>query len=180
MIVLLEGLNCTGKTTLANLLQHHLNVPIIKFNVPGHDPYSEFKERVEAAVQEHGHFIVDRLHLSNVAYGGRLGGGVLTPTEWTKIDKFLCEQKAFLYWMLDTPQAIEERLKERTGRADGAQTMEREQIGLIHTRFQKAFDLSAIDPKGSFMLPQFYDDFVTPQFRQNVLLMKSCMAGMTT
>jgi len=151
----------------------------VKFNVPGEDPYHEFKERLEAAIAEHQHFIVDRLHLSNFAYFGRLGGGVLIPGDWTKIDKLLWTNKAFLYWMLDTPQAIEARLKVREGRNDQAEQLNRESLGSIHNRFQRAYDMSSIEPKGSFMLPQFYDDFVTPQFRHNVLLMKACMAGMT-
>jgi thymidylate kinase len=178
MIVLVEGLNCTGKTTLAQKFQEHLKLPIVKFDVPGPHPFTEFTERLNLALQEHRHFIIDRLHLSNYAYNGCLGGGVLDIYQWDKIDRMIEEAQGVLYWMVDTPHAIEARLKERSGRQDGAETMDRRQIGAIMQRFDQAYTQSQIRNKGSYTLPQFYDDgYATKQLRDHVLLLKGIMAG---
>jgi thymidylate kinase len=178
MIILLDGLNCTGKTTLAERFQEHLGLPIVKFNVPGPDPFTEFSEQLRLAWQQHRHFIIDRLHLSNSAYNGCLGGGVLDPYQWSEIDRMIAEGDGVLYWMVDTPHAIEARLKERSGREDGAETLDRAQIGEIMHRFDRAYAQSQIRNKGSYTLPQFYDDgYATKQLRDHVLLLKGIMAG---
>jgi thymidylate kinase len=178
MIILLEGLNCTGKSTLAKAFSERLEIPVVKFNVPGTDPYQEFSERLQTAVAEHRHFIVDRLHLSNYAYNGWLGGGVLNPQEWGKIDQFLSEQTAVLYWMVDTPHAIEQRLTERQDRNDGAERLDRSWLATIHDRFQEAFRRSMIPNKGSFMLTQFIlNDQPMQQLDKNLQLLRALIAG---
>jgi thymidylate kinase len=178
VIILLEGLNCTGKTTLAQKFQEHLDLPIVKFNVPGPDPYQEFSEQLRLAGQQHQHFIIDRLHLSNYAYNGCLGGGVLDIYQWDKIDRMIEEAQGVLYWMVDTPHAIEARLKERSGREDGAETMDRGQIGEIMQRFDRAYTQSQIRNKGSYTLPQFYHDGeLTDKFRDHIVILKWVMVG---
>ena len=179
MIILLDGLNCTGKSTLATAFSERLQIPVVKFNVPGPDPYTEFSERLQAAVADVRHFIVDRLHLSNYAYNGWLGGGVLNPVEWAKIDQLISEQTAVLYWMVDTPHAIEQRLMERQGRNDGAERLDRGWLATIHDRFEEAYRRSTILNKGSFMLPQFIqDEQPTAQFLENLRVLRMLIAGM--
>ena len=178
MIVLIEGLNCTGKTTMAENFSRELKIPVVKFNVHGPEPYREFIDQLHSVGQKEKHFIVDRMHLSNYAYDGCLGGGVMTPSEWEILDSVLNGWRCYLYWMVDTPHAIEERMKLRTGRTDGAETMPRGQIGMIHNRFQTAYSRSIIEKKGSFTLPQFVDDgYTTRQFKDQLRILKMEMAG---
>jgi len=166
---------------MAELFHHYLQLPVLKFNVPKGDPFVEFRDRLEEGIREHRHFIVDRLHLSNFAYNGILGGSVLTPDEWIALDVLLAAEKTFLYWMLDTPHAIEERLRLREGRFDQAEQLNRSSLAAIHLRFQKGFDQSLCFVKGSFMLPQFVneDGIVSQQFLDNLRVIKATMAGMT-
>lgn len=178
MIILIEGLNCTGKSTLAENLRSHLEIPVLKFDVPGDDVYGEFRSRLQWGIDHNTHFIIDRLHLSNIAYNGELGGSVLVGNEWNMIDQMVANQKALLYWMVDSPQAIKKRIALRQGRSDGAEKLDRNKIAAMHNRFAEAFQRSQIPNKGSFTLPQFVEDGQpTEQFYQNLKVIKAVMAG---
>jgi thymidylate kinase len=179
VIILLDGLNCTGKSTLAENLRQHLEIPVIKFSVPGDDVYGEFRERLTGAMTHNRHFIIDRLHLSNYAYNGRQGGSVLVENEWNVIDQMIAKEPSFLYWMLDTPHAIEARLRLREGREDGAEAFDRGVLAEIHNRFRQGFVNSAITNKGSYTLRQFVgeDGLVTAHFSEHLRLHRAVMAG---
>lgn len=178
MIVLIEGLNRTGKSTLAQNLSNSLQIPIVKFDVPGPDPYFEFTGRLQEAMRASRHFIIDRLHLSNFAYNGILGGGVLSSDEWDKVDQILGKESTLLYWMVDTPQAIQARLQAGASREDGAETLDRAWLAMMHGRFDSAFRRTSIRNKGSFTLPQFVEDGkTTPKFEEHLHLLRAVMAG---
>ena len=87
MVLLLEGMNCAGKTTLAQRLYAELGWPIIKFNVPPDDAYDYFRDTLEEARKTHSNLILDRGHLSNLAYNGCLGGGVIHFNQFDALDQ---------------------------------------------------------------------------------------------
>lgn len=170
MILLIEGINCTGKSSLAAAVSEATGLPILKFNVPPEAAYAHFRDGLIARFKANPHFIIDRCHLSNAAYQGMLGGGVMNASEYLRIDNLLREMGAWLFLMVDEPALIAERLLLRTGRQDQAETLVRHQIGDIQNRFVALFDRSSIEQKGSFTLPQYLtaEGDQTEQFRRLV------------
>lgn len=177
MILLIEGVSCVGKSTLATTLSEAVGVPILKFNVPPADAYSHFQDGLIRQFKESPHFIIDRCHLSNAAYQGMLGGGVMSGVQCGMIDNLLHQMGAWLFLMLDEPALIAERLLQRTGRQDQAEMLTRHQLGDLQNRFIDLFDVSRIEQKGSFTLPQFLTDegFYTTQFEQIAEQMRAAM-----
>ncbi len=158
MILLLEGPNQTGKSTLAKAFSEELNLSILKFNVPPPEAYEHFRSGIYKQVKQSPHFIIDRCHLSNYAYRGTLGGGTMDMLQVGMIDNLLFELKAWLFLMIDSPSLIAERLALRTGRNDQAESLTRQQIGNIQNRFEDAFNLSRIEVKARYSLPLYIDE----------------------
>ena len=102
-------------------------------------------------------FIIDRCHLSNWAYRGLLGGGILTLDEWTTLDEQLRRLKTWLFLLVDDPFAIEARLQQREDKGDGANLLHRHTLAHIQQRFIEASAMSRIEPKGHFTLMQLLD-----------------------
>lgn len=67
-MIILEGIDKTGKTTLANYLSKELGFPIIKFSEPkkGEDPYYEY---CKFLANTDLNCILDRYYLSELVYG---------------------------------------------------------------------------------------------------------------
>ena len=150
----MEGCDRTGKSTLAKALAEDLELPILKFGVPPElGVYDYFMDHLKNF--EGSSVIVDRLHLSNYAYNGQLGGDVLLAEEWSLIDNYVARHDGHLFLLVDTPFAVEQRL-----RAEGpseASELKREQIGLLCSRFNASFAASSIRVKGSYLLPQLVE-----------------------
>lgn len=66
MFIILEGIDKTGKTSLANHLSDLLNLPIIKFSAPKGDPYIEY---MEFLLKQKQPAILDRFYLGEQVYG---------------------------------------------------------------------------------------------------------------
>ena len=162
MVLLIEGVNHTGKSTLAKKLAKDLGWGILKFNVPPlESPYIHFSQRIHAAIREHGNVIIDRCHFSNFAYNGRLGGGVLNEIERYALDKII----DVVFLLVDSPFVIAERLNEDVDRDDGAERLTRQDLGDIQKRFYEALGSSLIENKYSFQFPQLItEDGVTAQY----------------
>jgi hypothetical protein len=157
MILLIEGCNVCGKSTLAQQFSDDLDWPVLKFNVPSNNAYLHFIGLLSLFHRDHGSFIIDRCHLSNRAYNGQLGGGVMALDEWLKVDDWLRARQTWLFLLVDDPFAIEARLQERTGREDGANQLGRHELAQIQQRFIEASAMSRIEVKGHFTLPQLIE-----------------------
>lgn len=155
MIILVEGPDRCGKSTLARALARDLDLPLAHFGVPpATGVLQHFLTEVEVQRSARG-LVVDRLHLSNYAYDGRLGGGVLTAEEWSAVDSYLARRWSHLLLLVDSPFEIECRL-----RAEGpseASGLTREQIGTTCSRFNAAFAASNVPHKRSLRLSDFLD-----------------------
>lgn len=152
MIILVEGLDRTGKSTLAQALATDLNLTYLRFGVPPEgDLLCHFRDEIEERRKLGRGVVVDRMHLSNYAYNGELGGPVLTAAEWSVMDAYVARRRGYLLLMTDTPFNIETRLRqEGDSEASG---LTREDIGRIARRFNVAFNASSIPNKGTYCLP---------------------------
>jgi len=72
-LIIIEGLDKTGKSTLARFLSEKTGMPIKKFSAPkeGEKPFNEYG----AFLLDGEGGIVDRFHLSEMAYGPVFRGG---------------------------------------------------------------------------------------------------------
>jgi len=147
-IFLIEGCDRTGKTTLATRLSHDMEIPALHFGVPPDDVYSHFVNSLWDVMQQSRNFIVDRLHLSNRAYNGVHGGGVLSPSEWFEIDRLVADSGGWLLMLVDNPYGVVQRMRE-----EGDFRLTPHQIGDIQNQFNRGFEYSIVEPKGVFELP---------------------------
>jgi hypothetical protein len=71
-IILLEGVDKTGKSTEANRLARHLEtdgpVRVVHFGVPETNPYQTYRRALLEADRFDGSTVLDRLHWSNQVY----------------------------------------------------------------------------------------------------------------
>lgn len=149
MVILLEGVNGTGKTSLAKQLGKALNFPTIKFVAPVTDAFDYF----DLSVVKNTHLIIDRYHLSNWVYGSSEGGTTLSWEEWMKLDTQLQERGVWLFLMVGDPFEIQERLVERDGKAPSTQ-----RLALLQQRFLEAYEMSGIEVKGTFDYSTFLNE----------------------
>lgn len=75
-IVILEGPDGSGKTTLANKLHNTYNFNIVKTGPPAPDSDTTvaYLDAIYAALSRPGHTVFDRLHLGEKIYGPLLRG----------------------------------------------------------------------------------------------------------
>jgi thymidylate kinase len=155
MILLLEGTNCCGKSTLARSLAVDLGFEIVKFSMaPTTGTYDYFWDGLVGARRKHEHLIVDRAHLSNAVYGTLQGSGVLNPNEWQFIDQWFVQQRAWLFLMTDDVFRIEARVRERAREIDAP--LGRPELAGIQREFEKFYCMSQIPTKGMYSLNLFY------------------------
>lgn len=152
MIILLEGCERVGKSTLAARLSQDLGWPIVKFGIPEGDVFGYFFTRPDDALADHPNLILDRYHLSNYAYQNTPGGEVLGDgTLWGEgmraMEGYLIQENAFLIWLVDDIDSIENRLRLTEHRDDPAATLTREQLVRIQDRFGRAYEESGITRK---------------------------------
>ena len=165
-VLVIEGVNCTGKSTLAKLFSDRTGLEIVKFGVaPKQNPFRYFAANILQAAQRNENFIIDRCHLSNYAYQEMQDSGVMAIPYWQMIDKELARLHAWLFLLTDDVFQIEQRMQERR-KGDGADGWDRPRIALVQRRFEEAFEMSRLEPRGQFSLPLFIsaDGQPTPQF----------------
>ncbi len=155
MILLIEGLNMTGKSTLAAAVAEALGLPILKFNVPPEAAHAHFRDRLLDQYRCSRHFVIDRAHLSNYAYNGQLGGGVLSDQEWHRFDGFVSMLDSRLFLMIDCDTKIHLRLQTRADKGDGAETLTLPQVADLQRRFVDSYITSRINMQSIHRLPDF-------------------------
>lgn len=169
MILLLEGTEGVGKTTLGHAVSQALAIPYYHFNAPPVEgTFEHFYGLLRDVIAETPNMVIDRFHLSNWAYNGRFGGGVLTCREWRQLDDLLVEQEAYLALMVDSVFAIEERLQVRGD--PFAALIDRAMLAAVQTRFQDLLACTRIADNGSYRLPQLYNGTAFTEQGESLLM----------
>lgn len=78
MLIILEGIDKQGKTTLANFLAERYGFEIVKFSQPKKEPYLEY---IEFLLNRKTPAILDRFYMGELAYGP-VKRGKSEMTEW--------------------------------------------------------------------------------------------------
>lgn len=120
MIVLLEGADGTGKTTLAQQLKQAYGLKYLHFGVPDEHPMDYWFKTLSEICEP---TVIDRLHLSEEAYGPVFrDGSQLTPLQFWLIEGWLYA-RATLLVMCSTSW---ERMKDNQAKVEGPYHDERQ------------------------------------------------------
>lgn len=141
MLIILEGPDGAGKTTLARKLQSMLrpnpghSTTVIRKRVPIAHPLGEYELPILNYRPECGeHIICDRWHWGEIVYPAILGRDTqLDDVSWWHIEATLKRRGALVVHCSAAPQILAERVKTR-----GDDLITPDQCGLIHSAFYHA------------------------------------------
>lgn len=68
MIIILEGSDKVGKTTLSKLLEARYESEVVHFSAPKKDPYREYMDFLDKADTKKN-YVLDRFHVGEIVYG---------------------------------------------------------------------------------------------------------------
>ena len=154
MLVILEGVDGGGKTTLAGTLQTRLRMTYIHVTNP--EPgESVFAHHFDPIRGVKGNTVVDRLHWSDDVYGTVLRGGPgLTDQEFGFIDGYLASRAGVFVLCSPPLEAVLENVAKAPGRKNHAATTAMR----IWDEYQK--------PPRTFLTALIYDYTKDPDARQ--------------
>lgn len=112
MLIILEGLDKCGKTTLANYIVEKYNFKYIHFGQPKKNAFDEYMEFLNEITKDEN-YVIDRFHLGEPTYGvvyrkkSSINKGQLA-----KIEKRINELDGILIYCYDSVDNIEKRFIE--------------------------------------------------------------------
>lgn len=141
MIVLIEGLDKTGKSTDAKALaaladetgEFDQPARVLHFGVPKTNPYQDYREALRDADAYDGPTIIDRLHWSEEAYGQmfrRDDAKTLSPARIDALDQLLFAFGGVVLLKTRDPREIAAALDE-----DDSFSMDAGQVSLLQSCF---------------------------------------------
>lgn len=109
-MIIIEGCDKCGKTTLAEELRTRLSWPVVKFSQPAGDAYAEYHTALDTHLKP---FIADRFHLGEAIYGPLYR---MTPRPTidaiNRLEDRLIARDALLVLLWDDPDRIIARFAE--------------------------------------------------------------------
>lgn len=136
--IIIEGLDKTGKSTLAKFLSEKTGMPIVKFSnpKPDEDPAVQYAEFVVTAQP----CIVDRMHLSEMAYGPVLRGESCVDENVQRVIEGLLKNRGSVgIYCSAALEDLKRRFKE-----DGEDFITPDQISEIEFNFNQALLTSSM------------------------------------
>lgn len=143
MIVILEGVDGAGKTTLARRIGEWAGTyRYVHSSQPKGDPYTEYRETIEACPRDEL-TVIDRLHWGEMVYGPLFRGeSALSWSNFRRLERQLMDHGPAMRILVDPGQDIVlERLRER-----GDDFIKLQDVQLIRIGFIQIFEHAA-DPK---------------------------------
>lgn len=124
MLIILEGVDGAGKTTLAKAIEQNLlktsametTVEVLHKSAPKADAVTEYEYPLSAyRPGDRRHVICDRWHLGEEVYGPHLRGSSLLddPAAQLHVDMFLQARGAILVYVHETANTLRRRLRKR-------------------------------------------------------------------
>jgi thymidylate kinase len=131
MHIIIEGVDCTGKTSLVNHLKEKYNIEVVKFSQPKGDPYQEY---IDFAYYHKTPAILDRFYLGELAYGPvKRGKSGLNKVKMTNIEVALHMHNTFNIYCFTNEEEIKKRFKTR-----GESFLTEDEIAPILHEYSKA------------------------------------------
>ncbi len=116
MLIIIEGVDGTGKTTLASLFHDYYNAKILHRGVPVKHPLIEYTADLAGYRPGSGkHIVCDRWHIGELVYGPLYRGySALSSSAFVAVDELLFENGALLVHAKDNIDVILRRLSIRS------------------------------------------------------------------
>lgn len=136
--IIIEGLDKTGKSTLAQFLSEKTGMPIKKFSAPeaGEDPYTQYED----FFLQNKEGIIDRCHLSEMAYGPVFRG----KSSINEGKQYLLEEWLLMTGVVGVYCEAEKEVLVKRFEEDGEDFIKPEQIEAVQEGFEKALTTSRI------------------------------------
>lgn len=113
MIIILEGVSKTGKTTLSNFLVKKYKFNYKKFSQPKGDPYVQYMKALKEVEKKGGHWIFDRFHWGEHVWGPLYRGkSGLSDEQFRNIELKALALNAHVIYCWDKVSNISKRFKE--------------------------------------------------------------------
>lgn len=132
--IIIEGLDKTGKSTLARHLSEKLGMPIKKFSAPegGADPTLEYAEFLVTAEP----CIVDRCYMSEMAYGPVVRGvSHIDLSRQSLLEELVLRRGGSMVYCDADEEALRDRFE-----ADGETFLKPGQIAAVKANFEEALN----------------------------------------
>lgn len=129
-IIIIEGVDKTGKSTLAKRLSDNTGLPIVHLGVPeeGRDHFRYLKGLIEAHPDG---VIFDRFHFGDYVYAGTTRDTeALSQEEFAAVEDILIGRNALLIYCHDDPEQIRQRFE-----ADGEDLIPASRISNLLERY---------------------------------------------
>lgn len=107
-MIIVEGPDKCGKTSLAQALSFALGWPALHFSQPKGDAIGEYRAALEDNPRP---FIADRFHLGEFVYGPLYRATVPDAERMRRLEDDLISRGALLVLMYDSPTAVVERFQ---------------------------------------------------------------------
>ena len=151
MLIVIEGADGTGKSTLANAIAHAAGpVEVIHAGPPARHPLIEYTSPLAGYRPAEGHTVVcDRWHLGELVYGHLYrGGSGLTADQFRGVEDFLLELGAVLVYCTGSSHYLAKQLRER-GEAPNEVALGRElarfqEVVMNHSRLPRLVSVAGI------------------------------------
>lgn len=136
MLILIEGLDGTGKTTIARRLRDENGFELIHKGPPTRPPYEEYTaDLCDYEPGEGRNIVCDRWHLGELVYPlARHRSTDMTPDIFDQIDRFLVCKGAFLIYATASLEVIERNLLKR------GEPYEAKQVAIERMMFKRAIE----------------------------------------
>lgn len=122
MIVIIEGPDGAGKTTLARAIQQDTGWQYIHANAPAAHPLIEYTAPLSDSTKS---FVLDRWHLGEMVYGPlHRGGSRLSPEQFVAVEQFLDERGAVVVLCNGTVAELSKHLYMRGDKPHATLAME--------------------------------------------------------
>ena len=138
-VIILEGCDKTGKSTLAKELSEKTGYKILHLGVPKGNWFEYLSELINANKKDG--IIFDRFHWGDYVYAGiTTDKKFLSPEQFVEIETKLAELRALVIYCHDGEKAITERFK-----ADGEKLIAPENIAVILHKYMELLRSSGLN-----------------------------------
>lgn len=158
MLILLEGADLTGKTTLAHRLENEHGLTYHHLGPPESEALAHHTTWIKAWQDAPVGLVMDRGHWSGLVYGPKFNvGNELGESGFRLIDQIVNRLGGLVVHCTDKPENILSRWER------GEEYIEKDDVKYLVDRFDEACDISEVDSVWHYVIgddPEADDEFV--------------------
>ena len=139
MIIVLEGSDKVGKSTLGRYLAEKYSAELVHFSAPKGDPYKEYMDFLDQA-DPSKNYVLDRFHVGELVYGELYRGkSKISLDQLWYLDLRLMSHQCILVHCSTDPETVKRKFVE-----DGEESSKIEDVEAILSKFKEKVNLSLL------------------------------------